>query len=47
MQQKYAQTCKHNVLILGTFPREAVLEYGRNAHREKCWELKEMHTEKA
>ena len=28
-------------------PREAVLEYSRNAHREKCWELKEMHTEKA
>ena len=28
--------CTHNVLILGTFPREAVLEHSRNAHKDSC-----------
>ena len=31
-QQKY----NRNVLILGTFPREAVLEHSRNAHKDSC-----------
>mgnify|MGYP004346980383 FL=1 len=38
--------CAHNVLLLGSFPREAVPEYTRDAHREKSLEIIEMHARK-
>ena len=38
--------CAHNVLLLGYFPREAVPEYTRDAHREKSLEIIEMHARK-
>ena len=40
------QQCTHNVLILGYFPREAVLEYSKDAHRGKCLEIVEMNARK-
>ena len=44
--QDTQEKCTHNVLLLDSFPRGAVPEYGRNAHKGKCWERIGMYARK-